>query len=155
MESPVRFCQFSSLKNVGCLAKRQPTDRCQTPQTQKFPEQLLRKLKFLLASSTQAAKSVTYVRVCALICSLCFLALRGFSASGRMLTLSTSCGLPCEKAARISYSHVLPRRSVQPGQHGRGLLQRGVVKVEGQHAAVLGQHVDGEHGTVVVQVGRH
>ena len=34
--------------------------RCQTPQTQKFPEQLLEKLKFLLTSSTRAAKSVTY-----------------------------------------------------------------------------------------------
>ena len=31
-------------------------------QTQKFPEQLLEKLKFLLTSSTQAAKSVTYLQ---------------------------------------------------------------------------------------------
>ena len=34
-------------------------------QTQKFPEQLLEKLKFLLTSSTRAAKSVTYVEAVA------------------------------------------------------------------------------------------
>lgn len=56
---------------------------------QEFPEQLLQSRNSCLLRQHRLQNRLHTYNVCALICSLCFLVLRRFSASDRVLSLST------------------------------------------------------------------